>query len=138
MEMCYDGALVMPKNYSVVSKDEMTYVEGGWYKTSTSYYRNANDAYKNMSSVARTCYRCAVGTAICGAALGAAIGATGGIIGSAFGLAVGAILGLIAGSIIWSFGNAFDNGAIQAKWKGNNSCYVRFTLCNFTLNVSVS
>ena len=30
MEMCYDGALVMPKTYAAVSEDEMTYVEGGW------------------------------------------------------------------------------------------------------------
>ena len=30
MEMCYDGALVMPKNYSVVNEEEMTYVEGGF------------------------------------------------------------------------------------------------------------
>lgn len=29
MEMCYDGALVMPNNYAVVSEEEMTYVEGG-------------------------------------------------------------------------------------------------------------
>lgn len=29
MEMCYDGALVMPKNYAVVTEEEMTYVEGG-------------------------------------------------------------------------------------------------------------
>ena len=29
MEMCYDGALVMPKNYAVVNEEEMTYVEGG-------------------------------------------------------------------------------------------------------------
>lgn len=31
MEMCYDVALVMPKNYAVVSDDEMTYVDGGYY-----------------------------------------------------------------------------------------------------------
>lgn len=30
MEMCYDGALVMPKNYAVVNEEEMTYVDGGW------------------------------------------------------------------------------------------------------------
>lgn len=30
MEMCYDGTLVMPKNYAVVSEEEMTYVDGGW------------------------------------------------------------------------------------------------------------
>ena len=29
MEMCYDGALVMPSSYAVMSEDEMTYVEGG-------------------------------------------------------------------------------------------------------------
>lgn len=30
MEMCYDGALVMPSNYAVMSEDEMMYVDGGW------------------------------------------------------------------------------------------------------------
>lgn len=29
MEMCYDGALVMPSSYAVMSEDEMSYVEGG-------------------------------------------------------------------------------------------------------------
>lgn len=29
MEMCYDGALVMPNNYTVVDEEEMTYVDGG-------------------------------------------------------------------------------------------------------------
>ena len=29
MEMCYDGALVMPKNCAIVSEEEMTYVDGG-------------------------------------------------------------------------------------------------------------
>ena len=37
MEMCYDGALVMPNNYAIVDEEEMTYVDGGasikprWY-----------------------------------------------------------------------------------------------------------
>ena len=30
MEICYDGALVMPKNYAVVDEEEMEYVEGGF------------------------------------------------------------------------------------------------------------
>lgn len=30
MEMCYDGALVMPSNYAVMNEDEMMYVEGGF------------------------------------------------------------------------------------------------------------
>ena len=29
MEMCYEGALIMPSSYAVMSEDEMTYVEGG-------------------------------------------------------------------------------------------------------------
>lgn len=29
MELCYDGALIMPDNYAVMSEEEMTYVEGG-------------------------------------------------------------------------------------------------------------
>ena len=35
MEMCYDGALVMPSSYAVMNEEEMTYVEGGmkaWQK----------------------------------------------------------------------------------------------------------
>lgn len=28
MEMCYDGALVMPSSYATMSEDEMMYVEG--------------------------------------------------------------------------------------------------------------
>ena len=27
MEMCYDGALVMPSSYAVMDEEEMTYVE---------------------------------------------------------------------------------------------------------------
>ena len=29
MEMCYNGALVMPSSYAVMDEEEMTYVEGG-------------------------------------------------------------------------------------------------------------
>jgi len=29
MEMCYDGAIVLPSSYAVMNEDEMTYVEGG-------------------------------------------------------------------------------------------------------------
>lgn len=32
MEMCYDGALVMPSSYAVMDNEEMTYVEGGKIK----------------------------------------------------------------------------------------------------------
>lgn len=29
MEMCYNGALVMPSSYAIMDEEEMTYVEGG-------------------------------------------------------------------------------------------------------------
>lgn len=29
MDMCYDGALVMPSSYAVMDEEEMCYVEGG-------------------------------------------------------------------------------------------------------------
>ena len=29
MEMCYDGALVMPSNYAVMDEEEMMYIEAG-------------------------------------------------------------------------------------------------------------
>ena len=38
MEMCYNGTLVMPQNYAVVTEDEMTYVEGGGFWQSVAYY----------------------------------------------------------------------------------------------------
>ena len=38
MEICYDGALVMPKNYAVVNEEEMTYVNGGWNIELRRYY----------------------------------------------------------------------------------------------------
>lgn len=36
MEMCYDGTLVMPSSYAVMSDEEMTYVEGGKAKVQTA------------------------------------------------------------------------------------------------------
>ena len=45
MEMYYDGALVMPKNYAVVDEEEMEYVGGGngWYN-SVGFIAGAIDA----------------------------------------------------------------------------------------------
>ena len=30
MELCYDGALVLPSSYAVMDEEEMCYTEGGW------------------------------------------------------------------------------------------------------------
>lgn len=39
MEMCYDGALVMPSGYAVMSTDDMTYVEGGSFAISKNVFK---------------------------------------------------------------------------------------------------
>ena len=31
MDMCYNGALVMPSSYAVMDEEEMTCFEGGWF-----------------------------------------------------------------------------------------------------------
>lgn len=62
MEMCYDGALVMPCNYTVMDEEEMSYTDGG--------------AYLNIMT-----------TGVCGAILNTAIGiAVGGVAGGVAGI----------------------------------------------------
>lgn len=46
--MCYDGALVMPSSYAVMSEEEMIYVEGGKYVTQTKTLSAANTMYKKL------------------------------------------------------------------------------------------
>ena len=36
MDMCYDGALVMPSSYVVMDEEEMCYVEGGKFSKSAA------------------------------------------------------------------------------------------------------
>ena len=57
MEMCYDGALVMPSNYAVMDENEMTYVEGGSVST---FYKTAKDASAYLSGKAAFYAACGV------------------------------------------------------------------------------
>ncbi len=43
MDMCYNGTLVLPSSYAVMSEDEMTYVEGGVSLPMKSGYLNKNN-----------------------------------------------------------------------------------------------
>lgn len=55
MEMCYDGVLVMPSSYAVMSEDEMTYVEGGAWNGNT-FKKNimgVYNAYKDVRNALR-------------------------------------------------------------------------------------
>lgn len=38
MEMCYDGALVMPSSYAMMNEEEMMYLEGGVNVNTAAYY----------------------------------------------------------------------------------------------------
>lgn len=38
MDICYDGALVLPSSYVMMEEEEMSYVEGGGVAQSVAYY----------------------------------------------------------------------------------------------------
>ena len=61
MDMCYEGALVMPSSYAVMDEEEMTYVEGGGTIT-----------VKASADTVRTI--CRSGAALIGTAVGMAFG----------------------------------------------------------------
>lgn len=50
MNMCYDGALVMPSSYAIMDEEEMTYVEGGG---TTTYKLTAYQAMKYCEGMAK-------------------------------------------------------------------------------------
>lgn len=47
MEMCYDGALVMPSSYAVMEEEEMMYTEGGSLATLKSNLRGISTLVQN-------------------------------------------------------------------------------------------
>ena len=49
MDMCYDGALVMPSSFAMMGEEEMTYVEGG--ETTTKTLKWANNYFKNIMGI---------------------------------------------------------------------------------------
>ena len=64
MDMCYEGALVMPSNYAVMDEEEMTYVEGGAKKLVASY---TAEQCNRMAAVA--CIAGGIVTAVAGVAM---------------------------------------------------------------------
>lgn len=73
MEMCYDGALVMPSSYAVMSEEEMMYLEGGAFKWKTVGKSLKNLYYKyKWAPRALSCGGITLG-AICNMAKGIAI-----------------------------------------------------------------
>lgn len=79
MEMCYDGALVMPGSYAVMSEDEMTYVEGGG---SATIRGTAKEIRSRLTAI--------IGASLTGTGAAAALGA---ILGNIPGAIIGAVIG---------------------------------------------
>ncbi len=118
MTMTYDGTMVMPKNYAVVTEDEMTYVDGGAYID--------NQTLQKVMCVMAFCpiptvciaigyYKLTTLIAAGMAALCSKLGALGGPIGFGIGLAVGC---LGAGYLAGTFADALIQGkgiVIEAK-----------------------
>lgn len=80
MEMTYDGALVMPSNFTLMNEEEMTYLEGG----GTFTLKMNKAAVKYIAQVAGT---------VAIASVTAAMGATG----------IGAIVTNALGNLIYSY-----------------------------------
>ncbi len=109
MDMCYDGALVMPSSYAVMDNEEMTYVEGGDHKRFVKNLvgiwnmgtplRHALKAagfnYKALLNCAKMSYAYCVG--VVAAKVGISVGTINFIVGAVF--AVGL---LAAGIAMWN------------------------------------
>lgn len=59
MEMCYNGALVMPSNYAVVNDNEMEYVEAGW--SGKTFARNLAGCLTIISGIGYILEKCGIG-----------------------------------------------------------------------------
>jgi len=107
MEMCYDGALMMPSSYAVMNEDEMTYVEGG----GVVRIQLNQEAARFLTSV---------GAAAAFGIITALMGATG----------AGAIVSNLIGNLVFNF--IVDNviggvGSVDVSWD-------HFWLPNFTFS----
>ncbi|SEQ37943.1 hypothetical protein SAMN02910289_01890 [Lachnospiraceae bacterium RM5] len=113
MEMCYDGALVMPSNYVVMNDEEMCYLEGG---KKLAYISN-----KALKAVICGCVFDPIGATLVGLGIRKAVcfvaakftavctrlGSLGGAVGAAIGFICGA---LTAASIATTIVDALWNG----------------------------
>lgn len=101
MEMCYDGALVMPSSYALMDEEEMTYVEGGlsYSKTSTGY--KVTLSTRNCGDLAAL----AAGGSITFATVSAVLGLTGVGIPGAIACAVLAGVAGLGSAYMWLCSN---------------------------------
>lgn len=129
------AVLQFPSHYVPLTEEEMTYVDGGKYSYAVTSYAVAT-AYSKMTNCARVSRANATATAIGATAYGAILGSGAGLAGTLVGAVLGAVGGLIAGSILWSWANAYDNAAMDAKRlqkAGRTTCKVHIEMNNSTM-----
>lgn len=105
MELIYDGALVLPKNYVTMGEEEMEYLEGGvsWKKNAVGY--KITLSARDCSDLAAL----AAGGSITGGSVSAVLGLTGVGIPGAIALAVLSGVAGVGSSYLWLCSN--HNGA---------------------------
>ncbi len=120
MEMCYDGALVMPSSYAIMDEEEMTYVEGGG--TLTVSYN-----IKVTKNLIKACASAGVG-----AAVGVIVGSITSKLHWILGVAIGVVTGVIT-SLVMSYISDTKMSNIKDKtFKG--SCSI-WSLANTSISV---
>lgn len=133
MEMCYDGTLVMPSSYAVMSEEEMTYVEGGSWSSYTGW-----DAIAQLTVIAGCAYTTGAAMKKVGASILATASTAIGLI-AAVSLVVGfsvlagatayqAMLAVCAASFMvssWKKTGSFE----KAGFRVNGISIFTFTLC---------
>ena len=107
MEMCYDGALVMPSSYAVMGEEEMTYIQGGWVKKS---YEGANG------------WAAAAALVACGSAISAFTGMVTTIVWTAC---------IAGGPLTWVCGAMTLPASVSATWLGGQFSGAGFTALEY-------
>lgn len=126
MEMCYDGALVMPNSFALMNEDEMMYVEGGGSITinKTTVNKALNIAFGTLSTYCMFTGKAgkdvakAIGKKIAGAAfkVGKALLRVKGFAGFALQAAACAIVGFVAACAI-TIGIVYaTNTTLKISW----------------------
>lgn len=126
MEMCYDGALVMPSSYAVMNEEEMTYVEGGGWGT-----------YKGLEALGVITAICGAGfvaaglTKVAGEAL-VASSCTGVGLVAALGLACGVSLGITATAYQYGLAVCAASNMIISYKNKKNFSKAGFKACSYS------
>ena len=109
MDMCYDGALVLPSSYAIMEQEEMTYFDGGTAKTFKNNVIglwNKGTPYRRALTCAGFNYRALLNCAVqsynycvlyVAAKIGVSIGTINAVVGAVF--AAGTI---VAGAAMWN------------------------------------